>query len=254
MVKKKSGKVPQQQPDEHLYFSDIDYVIQKLKFTYSFAQESVFQADLNIKVPDEYIDYPINICIPISLLLTQAALVDEPMTQYVQKVIDGFDDPVTREKQAFDLLAEEGFDFERLVRCALSKIHIDPKDASKPETEPEYKIITLGEIDYEIQGVSMGYDDKPPHVCFFNLSLKLPDHIFQGDVQLGFELESALPLVEKYDAGMAKYLRQALSENKGAHQYEVHTIQSLIDEGFDLFLFLTHALKNYKIRISKISS
>ncbi|MBL7814311.1 MAG: hypothetical protein JNL70_04820 [Saprospiraceae bacterium] len=254
MAKKKSEKIPQPQPDEHLAFSDIDYVIQKLTFTYSFAQESVFQADLDIKVPDEYIAYPINICIPISVLLTQAALVDEPMTQYVQKVIDGFDDPMTREKQAFDLLAEEGFDLERLVRCALSRIHIDPKHVPKPQTEPEYKIITLGEIDYEFKGVSMGYDDKPPHVCFFNLSLKLPDHIFQENVQLGLGLESALPLVEKYDVGMTKYMRQALSENKGAHQYEVHTIQSLINEGFDLLLFLTHALKSYQIRISKTRS
>ena len=252
MAKKKSPKAAQRKPETkaQLMFKDIEYNIQSLTFEYSFTQNPVFQAVINIRVPDEYINYPISICMPIPALLSLVAMNYEGMSNYVQKVIDGFDDPVTRESLAIKSLEEEGFDLHHLVRCALEQASIDPLETPEAR-ETAVKIFALGDVGFTIQHIDLGYTHTEPRVCFVKVLIKVPDHVFNQAFTIGFELDKGLESVEKYDAGMAKYFKKTLIENQNELDSEIVTFQSLASEGFDLKQFMIHALMDYELKIEK---
>ena len=252
MAKNKSTSLIPSPPQtvSRIHFNEIEYVLQDLKFDYSFAQNPVFQVIMTLKVPDEYINHPISISIPIPYLLSLVGMKNQPMAAYVQKVIDSYDNPQTRESQAFQCLESEGFDLRALAHCALLSVSIDPTDVAQP-TEPIEKIIALEEVGFQVIEVGLGYSVTAPRTCIFQTKIKVPDHIFHDPIRLGFELPQGLASVEKQDAGMAKYFRQALAEHKGEPDYELVAIQELAEEGFDLNRFLHIVLSNYKVKITQ---
>lgn len=254
MAKKKRTKVTQEKSDNsnNLLLGSIEYSIERLSFEYSFTQNPVFQACVNVKIPDVYLTYPINLNLPIDLLLSLVAKENEAMSKYVQKVIDSFDDPQTCEKLAFDALAEEGFDLERLVRLAFEWVSIDPtQNPDETPDKPRIKIFSLKEVGFDVQEINLCYSDSNPRICFFNVMVKVPKHVFQDTMIIDIELDKGLSIVERYNVDMAKYFRKSLAAHADEPNSEILTIQTLAEEGFDFNQFVVYALSDYQMKIEQ---
>ena len=252
MAKRKPKPKPEHQAIANIQFGSIDYEIQDLKYGYTFTQDPVFQMAVTVKVPDELFPKAILMEMPISSILPLIVEKHAAMVQYVQKTIDGFDDPHLQEELAFKALEEDGFDFQHFARCALDEMEVELYwDPDLPPPTPQVKTVRFGNIDYKIEQVEISYGKTESPVFTFHVSVQLPKHILDQVIIINMPLHQVLKDVEKYDVAMANYFKKALVENQDEPEHEVYTIQSLVAESFDLHLFLKHALADFEFQIEK---
>ncbi|MBL7816423.1 MAG: hypothetical protein JNL70_15490 [Saprospiraceae bacterium] len=256
MAKKKSQKQKKYADYEtvaKISFGEMDYEISDLTFAYTFTQEPIFKMGVTVKVPDDVYEEAIRMEIPLSEALPVLSHKHPAMAEYVEKTIEGFDDPHFKEELAIEALKEEGFDIEHFARCVLNGLEVEMFwDPDLPPPTPQIKNVQLGALDYKIPNIDISYgDDEAAPVFTFHATVELPKHVIDKTIIVNMPLHKVLEEVQKYNAPMVDYVEQTLADHAHEPDPEVVAIQSLAAEGFDLRQFLKYALNDFEFQIKK---
>ena len=118
--------------------------------------------------------------------------------------------------------------------------------------ENEVKEIRFREIEYDILEVSYYINDIHPFDFYVSATVKVPDDLYPDGLRFGLPLHTALPFVERQDAGMAKYVEKTIAEFSDQPNPELSAFQTLEEEGFDLELFLRHTLSGINVKMEEV--